>query len=65
MNTMLVWILMIAPYDGRSIHVFSPPMATLQDCQRMQAVVKESSGRVSQCVQVKVPNNYKYQEEMK
>jgi len=65
MNTMLVWILLIAPYDGRSIHVFSPPVATLQDCQRMQAFVKGSSGRASQCVQVKVPSNYRYQEELK
>jgi hypothetical protein len=65
MNTMLVWILMIAPYDGRSIHVFSPPVVTLQDCQRMQAFVKESSGRASQCVQVKVPNNWRYQEELR
>ncbi len=65
MNTMLVWILMIAPYDGRSIHVFSPPVVALQDCQRMQEFVKASSGRASRCVQVKVPNNYKYQEELK
>lgn len=65
MNTMLVWILMISPYDGRSIHVFSPPVATLQDCQRMQQFAKEYSGRATQCIQVRVPNNYKGQEELR
>lgn len=55
MTTLLVWVLMIAPYDSKSIHVFSPPVSTLEDCQRMQKFVKESSGRASQCIQVQVP----------
>lgn len=62
MNTMLVWILLIAPYDGRTVYTFSPPVATIEDCQRMQKFVKESTGRATQCIQVKVPNNYKQQE---
>jgi hypothetical protein len=65
MNTMLVWLLMIGPYDSKTVFTFSPPVVTLEDCQRMQRFVKESSGRPSQCIQVKVPNNYRYQEELK
>lgn len=55
MSTLLVWVLMIAPYDSKTIHVFSPQVATLEDCQRMQQFVKASSGRASQCIQIQVP----------
>ena len=65
MSTMLVWLLMISPFDGRTSYTFSPPVATIQDCQRMQQFIKETSGRSSQCVQVKMPNNYNHQEVMR
>jgi hypothetical protein len=55
MTTILVWVLMIAPYDSKTIFTFSPEVATIEDCQRMQRFVKESSGRGSQCIQISVP----------
>ena len=56
MKTILVWILIVhnyQPHDGIQ-EVFSPPVATLEDCKRMQNAVREiSTGAATKCVQVR------------
>ena len=57
MKTVLVWILIVhngayQPGDhGRT--AFSPPMATLEDCKRMQDAVHILSNGATKCVQVR------------
>jgi hypothetical protein len=59
MNTVLVWILVsIGGYNTNTI-TYSPPMADLESCQRMQKSINDlypggqPRARV-QCIQVKV-----------
>ena len=58
MNTILVWLLMTVS-DGvynRGNVSYSPPLATLEDCQRIQKNIP-SNEVYTQCIQVyvKVP----------
>ena len=55
MKTVLVWFLIVHNYqpNGGIQEVFSPAMATLEDCKRMQNAVREiSAGAATKCVQV-------------
>ena len=53
MNTILVWVLITVGGGGGSQVVYSPFMADLESCQRLQKAVEP---RVSaQCVQIRVP----------
>ena len=57
MNTILVWVLItVGGYGGDQV-VYSPPMADLESCQRLQKAAKELTNRrlYSQCVQIRVP----------
>ena len=42
MNTMLVWFLVSTGGYYSGLMNFSPPFATLQECQRVQKIIKES-----------------------
>lgn len=55
-STIMVWVLVIAPYDGRSNPVISQNMADLISCQRMQKFFTANSGRSTQCVEIQVPH---------
>jgi hypothetical protein len=46
----LVWVL-ITTYHGAQ---YSPPVKTLEDCQRMQAMVSKNSSAGTQCVQINI-----------
>ena len=49
--TALVWVLMVSA--GQHFISYSPPVAELVDCQRMQAVITDSwTLKNSKCVQV-------------
>ena len=54
-TTILVWILMSSarPYSGSSTKTvqYSPPVAELVDCQRMQTAIDTDGAR---CVQVRM-----------
>jgi hypothetical protein len=58
MNTILVWVLItVGGANGNQV-VYSPPMADLESCQRLQKAAEEvrSTRNVSaQCVQIRVP----------
>lgn len=60
MSTVLVWILISSSGHYSGFVTYSPPVASLADCERMRShlsVVLRASGQ-SECVQVKlvVPN---------
>ena len=56
MNTILVWVLISSGgYHGNQV-VYSPQVADLESCQRIQQAV-EKWARHTQCVQVRVPNS--------
>jgi len=46
----LVWVMMTA-YSGIQ---YSPPVKTLEDCQRMQAMADRYSTARTQCVQINI-----------
>lgn len=46
----LVWVMMTA-YNGIQ---YSPPVKTLEDCQRMQAMADRYSTARTQCIQVNI-----------
>lgn len=46
----LVWVMMTA-YGGIQ---YSPPVKTLEDCQRMQAMADRYSTARTQCIQVNI-----------
>jgi hypothetical protein len=50
----LVWVLISV--DGHSRLTYSPPLQTIDDCQRMQKVVKDNqyAGVRTQCVQLNI-----------
>lgn len=51
-STILVWVLMSFVNDWRSGAVqYSPPVATLEDCRRMQIHLKDTVIRTT-CVQI-------------
>lgn len=55
MNTMLVWYL-VSTFG--QVLVFSPPVSTLADCQRLQQAISAKADNWSKyttCVQVTVP----------
>ena len=59
MNTILVWVLIsVGGYNSNQV-TYSPPLADLESCQRIQKAAREladSRFRVySQCVQIRVP----------
>ena len=56
MNTAMVWVLMtIAGYGGGEV-VYSPPVADLASCQRMQQVFAKEYGAYdnNRCVEIKI-----------
>ena len=55
MDFILVWILVVAGNSYHSIS-YSPPVKTLEDCQRMQSVF-ERYREASKCVQVTMLRN--------
>ena len=57
MNTIVVWVLVMAAAGHSGQPVVSLPVADLASCQRMQEVVKHN--RNTQCVQVTIPVNSK------
>jgi hypothetical protein len=58
MNTILVWVLItVGGANGNQV-VYSPPMADLESCQRLQKeaeALKPTSNIRAQCVQIRVP----------
>lgn len=54
MNTVLVWLL-VSVSDGaynRGNVTYSPPLATLEDCQRIQRFIPQNRVE-TQCIQVR------------
>lgn len=56
MNFILVWVLMSVGWGSHDVVYYSPPVATLEDCQRLQAAQSEMYTRYmkSKCVQVRL-----------
>jgi hypothetical protein len=55
MNTILVWVLItVGGYNGNEVS-YSPPMADLESCQRLEKVVREGKYNFTQCVQIRIP----------
>ena len=52
MNTILVWYL-ITVGSNRAV-IYSPPLPTVEECQRLQRTKPVSWVQESQCVQLKV-----------
>jgi len=50
----LVWVLVSV--DGHSRLTYSPPLKNLEDCQRLQTVIKDNQyvGVRTQCVQLNI-----------
>lgn len=49
----LVWVL--ANFDGsRGLLTYSPPVQTLEDCQRLQKFVSAGHWGRSQCIQINI-----------
>lgn len=46
----LVWVLVTSYYGLQ----YSPPLKTLEDCQRLQAMASKYSTARSQCIQINV-----------
>lgn len=44
----LVWVLMTTYYGAQ----YSPPVKTIEDCQRMQKMVATYSSARTQCIQI-------------
>ena len=44
----LVWVLMTTYYGAQ----YSPPVKTLEDCQRMQSMAEKYSSAKTQCIQI-------------
>jgi hypothetical protein len=59
MTSILVWVLISVGGYGSNQITYSPPMADLESCQRLQQAAKEVISRPytiqSQCVQIRVP----------
>lgn len=55
-SSIMVWVLVIASYDGRSIPVISQNMSDLASCQRLQKFITANTGRATQCVEIQVPH---------
>ena len=55
MNTILVWVLVSVGSYGNHAVLYSPPMADLESCQRLEKVVREGKYNFTQCVQVRLP----------
>jgi hypothetical protein len=60
MNTILVWVLITVGGANSTQVTYSPPLADLESCQRVQKAAKELTGgerrgSYSQCVQIQVP----------
>lgn len=51
MTTVLVWFLIVSVYGDNTV-IYSPPVATVADCQRMQQALDKAVRYYSQCVQV-------------
>ncbi len=56
MNTILVWVLVtVGGYHSNQV-TYSPQMADLESCQRIQQSIEKWAGR-TQCVQIRIPNS--------
>lgn len=55
-SSIMVWVLVIIPHDGRSTPVISQNMSDLASCQRMQKFITTNTGRSSQCVEIQIPH---------
>lgn len=58
MNTILVWIFVsVGGYNGNEVF-YSPPMADLESCQRLQnssSELRRPAIIAGQCVQIRIP----------
>jgi hypothetical protein len=54
MTHILVWVLVSLGGRNDSEIVYSPPMADLESCQRLQKAVERQVFQ-SQCIQIRVP----------
>ena len=55
MNTILVWVLVTASIQNHQPVVYSPPMATLEECQRVQTIVQSTDyGIKGRCIQMRI-----------
>lgn len=54
MITALVWVLMVSKYNYSGMVSYSPPVATLEDCERLQNNLDSDFKRFSssKCIQV-------------
>lgn len=61
MTTMLVWVLVSISNSGVAGHVisYSPQMADVTSCVRMQKIVQDMSTNRTRCVQILVPKESK------
>ena len=54
MNTLLVWVLITISNANYTV-MYSPPVADLESCQRMEAFVKDPGGVTkTKCVQIRL-----------
>lgn len=53
MTTILVWVLVTAGGYNSNNLTYSPPMADLESCQRVQGYVKDTV-HWSQCIQIRI-----------
>lgn len=56
MNAILVWVLLIHTNMQHSTDVisYSPPFATLEECDRVKTIIKGSSDAKSRCIQMRI-----------
>jgi hypothetical protein len=57
MNTILVWFLISTSSQFAGVITYSPPMATLQECQRVKSLIDEDKNAfkfVNRCVQMTI-----------
>lgn len=54
-ETILVWVLVVAPSSSQNSPIVSPAVSDLESCMRMQKAIHGGSNRFAQCVQISVP----------
>ena len=54
MTTILVWVLVSYSWSDTRVVTYSPPMATVAECVRMQKTVQSLAGPAvkTQCIQI-------------
>ena len=54
-ESILVWVLVVAPSGHQNSPIISLPMTDLASCQQVQKAIVARSERSTQCVEVRVP----------